>query len=313
MNGVTCGWQTDPKIPRSAFWALIGAMIGGVGTFGSVLAFLTATGACGVDSDSDAFRACSALAALLGGPGGALGYVLGYCLARLSRLQPNRGRRCISGLVLRIARMQFSGGVALAAFTYDPDWTFDLAPRSDEAADLVSRDALWIRCYTLNLDCKDRPHDPNGTPTIHCEIPSRIGEWGCIGGSIGAVAGAALGAAVVIALAPLALGCGPLAFLCLLLILLLGGLITYLGAELGAIIGHRIGEALDAGQGLASAYGEGLCGSCLSVEGDWVTDQDHGHNEIHDVEGIPLLVHPPPGELFRVPDACPDGCPGVIF
>ena len=207
--------------------------------------------------------------------------------------------------------MQFSGAIIAAAFTYDPDWTFDLAPRTD-AADLVTRDALWVRCFTLVLDCKDRPQDPNGTPTIHCEIPSHIGEWGCIGASVGVAVGAALGAAAVLALAPLAAACGPFAFLCLLLILLLGALIAYAGAEAGAIIGHAIGEALDAGQGLASAFGEALCGSCLSVEGNWVTDQDHGHNEIHDVETIPLLVHPPPGELFLSPEGCPDGCPPIV-
>ena len=313
MSGVSCGWQTDPKLPRSAFWALVGAMLGGATSIGLAFAILAISGACGTDSDSTEFRACSALAALLGGPGSVLGYVWGYCIARHSRLQPKKGRRCISGLVLRISRMQFTGGVALAAFTYDPDWTFDLAPRGNDATELVSRDALWIRCFPLNLDCKDRPQDPNGIPTIHCEIPSHIGEAGCIGGSIGVAAGAIAGAAVVIALAPFALACGPFAFLCLLAILLLGALIAYAGAEIGAIIGHKIGEVLDATQGLSSAYGEALCGSCLSVEGEWVTDQDHGHNEIHDVIGIQLLVKPQPGELFLSPDACPDGCPGVIL
>jgi hypothetical protein len=304
MNGLTCGWQVDPQIPRSAFYALLGSMLGSLTAIGIGFGILAITGACGTDSSTNEFRACSALATLLGGPGSVVGYVWGYCLARRSRLQPNRGKMCLTGLVLHIARMQF-GDVWPAAFTYDPDWTFDVAPRGPNANDLISRDALIIDCYELRV--------PNDTPTIHCEIPSYIGEAGCIGGSIGAAVGAAIGIAVIVALLPAALACGPLAFLCLLLIILLAAAIAYVGAELGAIIGHKVGEVLDTTQGLSSVYGEGLRGSCITVEGNWVTDQDHGHNEIHDVEIIPVLVAPPPGEVFGSQEACIEFCPSIVL
>jgi hypothetical protein len=159
----------------------------------------------------------------------------------------------------------------------------------------------------------------NGTPFIHCEIVSAVQRAACIGGEIGAVAGAIAGIILGI-LAGAALGCGPFAFLCLLLAaliaLIVSALVTAAGSWIGGEIGAAIGAAIDS-QNELLGQGDSLTpGDCVTVEGDWVIDNDTYWNEIHPVKTLRLAGRTGAAKPFTslIAEECPDDCqPPVVI
>jgi hypothetical protein len=150
------------------------------------------------------------------------------------------------------------------------------------------------------------------------QIVSAVQRAACIGGEIGAVAGAIAGIILGI-LAGAALGCGPLAFLCLLvaalIALLVSAAVTAAGSWIGGEIGAAIGAAIDSQSELMGQGDSLMGGDCVTVQGDWVIDNDTYWNEIHPVKTLRLAGRTPLPKPFTsfLAEQCPDDCqPPVV-
>ena len=114
-----------------------------------------------------------------------------------------------------------------------------------------------------------------------------------MGAVIGAVSGTIAGLAILSSLLPASLACGIFAWLCALLAILLSlvesFVATALGSWLGGMYGGALGQQKDAGDNpLLRKYAIIKKGDYVTVNGEWVTDLDHGWNEIHPVTEITL-------------------------
>ena len=110
---------------------------------------------------------------------------------------------------------------------------------------------------------------------------------------VGAVVGAVVGTAVGIAAAAACIAAGIFALLCLLLAFLLAALITAIIAEVGEYIGKAIGAAVDAANNPPEIIpNTAEKGKCVIFSGNWVTDRDHGWNELHDIKGAVVIDNP---------------------
>lgn len=238
------------------------------------------------------------LGAFLGGAAGAgggvvAGFLVGMCLTRsFGRLQkhPYQPSVCVTGMVdeewkndgLFVPPLALWGKLGVGAmefFERDGDWLFNLIILDGQSF-LLTEAHDGGQAYVR--------HKANCTPYLHCEISSNEGPFGCYGSAIGAVAGAVLSAAL---LAPLAASCvawGLFAWLCLLIVAILAALITYAASAIGGIIGAGLGKLADEIEGQAKKGETVRAGDCVTFCGDWVTDMDHGWNELHELRTIQI-------------------------
>lgn len=256
-------------------------MCAGIGSLAGAIAAAVLSGAAAIPAFAFA------------GVGAILGALIAYCACRMSagRLpkinppgNPETGQTSVIGIVNDIGR-------SFALFPFgDGDYLFNIrcVPRGFLTPQ-ASGDAACIRTKDLI----------NGPEYLHCEITSNVTLYGCAGAVTGAAAaapaGVALGtgAGLAVAAGCLALGIfAPLCFLAAILVaLIVSSLVTGGGALAGAAIGSAAGLAADE---LADQVGEAgadvvECGDAVVFTGDWVTDADHGWNEIHDIRAAMII------------------------
>ncbi len=230
------------------------------------------------------------------GGGMVFGFLLGMCLSRsFGRLKRHSymPEVYVTGIVdeqwrnlgayvppLALLSKWFGIG-AMEFFERDGDWLFNLIILDEQKSYLLTEAHDGEQAYVRHrADC---------TPFLHCEISSNEGPFGCYGSVIGAAIGAGISAAL---LGPLAASCGgwgPFAWVCLLLVAFLALLLTYACSAVGGAIGSVLGAAADAIEGQGQ-IGESLQkGDCVTFCGEWVTDMDHGWNELHDL--LTIQIH----------------------
>lgn len=216
-----------------------------------------------------------------GAAGLVAGFLIGYCSCRISgRLKKHKDQPevCITGLVL-------ATGQSTQVFPLDGDRTINIG--------LMPND-LWVA--TDGADGKPAcvRETEDGKPFLHCEISSHIGIYGCLGAVIGGIAGGVAGAieaGLIIA------SCTLMWWLCLLGAIFVFLFLVALGTFGGGAIGSGAGAAADAIDGTFDPM-EGIgVGDCVTICGDWVTDADHGWNEIHDIKSIQKHAHLGTGDL----------------
>jgi uncharacterized membrane protein len=257
-----CRCRGQDPTPRTTIYAIIGALIGAAIGWGLGLGPLI-------------------------GSLGALGGVLGACISRMTHLTLHSKNECISGVVSGIEQ----DNRWYAPWVWDPDLTILVIIRHTYCR-FVDQYAQQVRCTCL---------DPGPPARLQyavmvCEVQSAVQEYACIGAMagavIGAVAGTAAGLAILSSLLPASLACGIFAWLCALLAILLSLVVSFgitaLSSWLGGMYGGALGQQKDAGDFLLQKYATIKKGDYVSVRGEWVTDLDHGWNEIHPVTEITL-------------------------
>ena len=129
-------------------------------------------------------------------------------------------------------------------------------------------------------------------------------------GRLGCFAAAAVGVAI---------GCtatGPFYLLCLIIALIIAAIVAaavaYAGAVVGGAIGEGIAAAANANNPIVSTW-EGLNpGDIVTVQGNWVTDDSVGNNEIFYTTSINQtgsVGSPPPYTTMQADATAPDDCP----
>jgi hypothetical protein len=233
----------------------------------------------------------------------ALGFVFGTCLhSEYTKLEPlGRERVCVAGVVEVVSMPYSQWWLSFLRFT---DYVFDIVVRPSYLS-LITEFAQNIQCNGAEM------------PMLRLEIDSRVHRAACVGGMIGAAAGAVLGvvAGIAVGAAIASAACGPFALLCFIaafiVALLVAAIVTLVVAWVGGMIGSAVGEALDVGEPLLELGATVERGTCLTAEGRWVNDTDHGWNEVHPVVELRLSGLHPGTPPFRRADAeaCPDDCP----
>jgi len=233
---------------------------------------------------------------LLAALGGYLvGFSIGYCFEWFSRLYVQNPRTImINGLAVCADRNLGYAGFPLFA---DGDWTFNIG--NLEAAGPPGITVEQIRTQPAPDWGEPTAHktlDPDtGRDILHCEIGSAIGDAVAVGHMVGtvggAIAGAMIGAAigcVVAGIFTFGLGC----LIAILIGLLVGAII---GGFLGDMAGWAVGGIIDAANDF-DRKGKSIEQGCIvHLEGRWVTDASHQHNEIHDIERIQIINCPSTG------------------
>ncbi len=238
------------------------------------------------------------LGAFFGGApgfGGGLvaGFLGGMCMSRATNrlkkheYEPNV---CVTGQVyeawkndgLFVPPLALWGKVgwgAMKFFERDGDWLFNILVLDNQKyllTEAYDGGQAFVRYLS---DCR---------AYLHCEISSNEGPFGCFGSTIGALAGMGFSMSF---LAPLAASCaawGIFFWVCLLLVALLALVITYLASAVGGLIGAALGKMADAIEGQGQKGKSVKAGDCVTLCGAWVTDMDHGWNEIHDIETVQI-------------------------
>jgi hypothetical protein len=251
-------------------WTFVAAA-SGMGTFGA--AGLVGWGAGGV------------------GAGLVFGFLLGMCLSRsFGRLRSHayEPEVCVTGMVdeqwkndgLFVPPLALWGKLGIGAMKYferDGDWLFNLIILDNQSHVITEAYDGSQAQVRRKADC---------TPYLHCEISSNEGPLGCYGSVVGAAVGAAVSLAFI---APLAASCaawGPFFWVCLLLVAVLALLVTYLGSVIGGLIGAGAGKLADEIEGQGKLSKGVKKGDCVTFCGEWITDMDHGWNELHELKTI---------------------------
>ncbi len=224
------------------------------------------------------------------GSWGLAGAVIGYCSCRLAgRLRKvlvsppfdaKSGQTTVCGELIAIGRSD-----PLKPFG-DGDWLYNVATRDRTVLEVA---------FDGSTACVRTEAPPD---FLHCEITSAIGTAGCIGQMVGAVVGAVAGSAAGVAVGvAIAAGCAAAGIFWLLCVivaaivaLIVAAVITAVATEIGEYVGKAIGAAIDAAGDPTDIIPDvAEVGSCVCLTGDWVTDRDHGWNEIHDIRSAMIL------------------------
>src|ERR1051325_4104180 len=220
--------------------------------------------------------------------GGYIGNGWNWFFDRLKEQNPRT--ITISGLI--VCKRRNLGGFSLTdpAMFGDGDWNFNVkADFHVLLPDMPGLDAEEVRTRAAPGSGQPQSYhafqvnDPDKTQVLHTEISSSIGNFTAVGGVAGSIAGAMTGALLCALVIVISAGWGVLACL------LLPALFTWLGGQLGGLIGHGLGEIVDE-LGDFDERGEVVEeGACMLMTGRWVTDKWHQWNEIHDVESAQIV------------------------
>ena len=285
------GGDNDAAKKRIANWAKVWAVLGALVTFGALASALGAV-------VGGPVALLAVLAILIGAAAGAaLGFFIGQTWDWFTRLKKQSPETItITGLV----RCAGKNPWGLQPWT-DGDWTFNIgqAPvTSGEGWAVLAPAGLDMNQVRTRAAPKSGLaqafpsfNEPaNAIPILHCEISSRVGSYGVVGGAIGSVAGAIaggiIGAAICVGLSFVTFGLA--AVVCALIVAAL----ILAGAAGGGLLGEAIGSAIGALADALSDFdkkGEAIRDGCMvTITGTWVTDTSHQHNEIHDIEAMPI-------------------------
>ena len=258
------------------------ALCAGVGTLAGIIAGAALGG-----------LSLTVATAALAGSGAVIGALVAYCACRMSpqRLakinppsDPRTGLTSAAGIIIDIGR-------SFPIFPWgDGDYLFNIKCVNPG---LLSTQADGTPACIRTKDVAQGPQ------YLHCEITSNVTLYGCAGAIAGAAAaapvGVGLGIAAGAAVAAACLATGIFAPLCLLaallIALLVSSAVTGAGALAGGAIGSAAGLAADevndqVGQADADVI---ECGDAVVFSGDWVTDRDHGWNEVHDLKRAMII------------------------
>lgn len=228
------------------------------------------------------------------GSGLVFGFLLGMCLSRsFGRLRSHtyQPRVCVTGIVDEqskndglfvppLALWSKLGVGPMKFFERDGDWLFNLIILDGQSQRITEE------AYDGGKAEVRRKASPDCRAYLHCEISSNEGPMGCYGSVIGAAVGVGISLTFI---APLAASCaawGPFFWVCLLLVLIAALLVTYLASVIGGLIGAATGKLADAIEGQGQLSKGVKMGDCVTFCGEWVTDMDHGWNELHELETI---------------------------
>jgi hypothetical protein len=220
------------------------------------------------------------------------------------RSKPESRPVCCSGIVEQITDMRSAAVQWLAPFAVGPSYMFDVVLKT--AYLNLATEGNFVICT------------PRGSPMLRCVVESEIGCAARIGAMAGAVAGAIggiiLGYLAGAALASLA--CGPLAFLCWLIGLIVAAIVaaatTYVGAMVGGAIGAGIASIGD--DEVEDAASSLEAGAIVTVRGDWTKNTERGYNELFYVTAIHRTGQfgaPPSYSTADADSTPPDDCPLV--
>lgn len=219
--------------------------------------------------------------------GAAAGYVIGigvgHAVEWFSRLvDHNPNTITISGMIICAGK-----NTGFPPF-HDNDWTFNVGNMTVTNPATLTVDEVKTRVVDNNPAFASI--DPTtGKPVLHCEIGSRMGDYGAVGGAVGTVGGAIAGGVIGAAIGCVVLGIFTFGLGCLIAILV--------GVLIGAIVGLAAGSAIGAGVGWIAdelsdfdKKGKAITQGCMMfLTGSWVNDKGHQHNEIHDIEKAVII------------------------
>ncbi|MHA1598740.1 MAG: hypothetical protein ACTSV1_08470 [Alphaproteobacteria bacterium] len=231
-----------------------------------------------------AAAAAPSLAAFIAA-GASAGFIIAYCSSRIAQafLKSHDRTPTVTavGMVIDVGRSPM-------IFPFDGDWLLNLKILGGNAFELMNeRHDGAQACVRFK---------PDGTRYLHCEITSNIGIYGCIGAMAGAVAGgiagAVGGAAAGAIIAAACLATGIFWLLCVIVAVLaaviIAAVITAVVAWAGGAVGSGAGAIADEIEGQGDKADGVAENTCVTFTGRWVTDMDHGWNEIHDIEAIDI-------------------------
>lgn len=318
MSDPTCGAQKPGDFPGPFDWWLFAAIGAAAGALGWVaghgvpganqlIALFSGSnpvlpGGGLVSASAAAMMVASAAGALL-----VLALVAYYlfqpdgCIVPKPRSQPV----CASGIVEQTFDLNSTAVAILAPFAIGPAGGFDVVVKS-VYWNLVTQNAFWVYCSAT------------GAAMLRCIVKS---ETSC-GARVGSMVGAAAAAILAIALGFLAgaaiasLACGPFAWACFLLALLVAlivaAAITYGGAMIGGWIGAGIGLIGD--DPVGDAWKSLEAGAIVTVRGDWTANSDIGNNELFyttQINRTGMFGAPPSYTTAQADSTAPDDCPLV--
>jgi hypothetical protein len=210
---------------------------------------------------------------------------------------------CCSGIVEQTVDQTSTAVLVLAPFAIGPAGIFDVVVKT-MYLHLVTTNAYWVLCSSA------------GGAMLRCIVKSnmscgaRVGSL--VGGVLAAIPAIALGYLAGAAIASLA--CGPLAWLCFILALIVAAIgaaaIVFAPAVIGGWIGAGIASAAqdpvgDAWKGLEA-------GAIVTVRGDWATDPDVGYNMLfytNQINRTGPFATPPSYTNANADTTAPDDCP----
>jgi hypothetical protein len=308
-----CNAQQPGNIPTPFdWWPFVAAPI-----VGGALAYVATNGIPIINGIVGAVGSAWGFATLTAGAAGAAGIatlVLYFVLKAdgCIRSVPKGEPICISGIVNDTTDENSTAADILAPFAMGPAGVFDVVVKS-MYWHYVTQNSYWVYCNST------------GSAMLPCVIKSKTGCGGHIGSLVGVVAGA-IGGVILsfIAAAALggALGCavsGPFYLLCLLLVLLVAAIVAAAVAYAGACIGGWVGEGIEAATNAnnpVNAAWQGLNpGDIVTVQGNWVTDDSVGNDELFYTTSIGQTGNvgtPAPYTTAQADATAPDDCPVVI-
>jgi hypothetical protein len=304
-----CGAQQPGDVPEPFDWWLFG----GIAAAGGALAWIYSNG---VPLANQLIHLLSGSGPLLPGIGitaaaaGALAVLLlvAYYLFQADGCivsKPKSEPVCASGIVEATMDLSSTAVLLLAPFAVGPAGVFDVVVKSQYWY-LTTTNAYWVYCSGA------------GAAMLRCIVKSEISCGARIGAMVGATAGAVAGIALgyLAGAAIASLACGPFAWLCFLLALIVAALvaaaITYVGAMLGGYAGAAIASA--GADPVGDAWESLEPGAIVTVRGDWTRNPEVGNNELFFTTAINRTGPFPRGPSYTTGDAdstAPDDCPAV--
>ncbi|MBB5065272.1 hypothetical protein [Granulicella mallensis] len=305
-----CGAQQPGNIPTPFdWWPFVAAPI-----IGGALVYVWTNGIPIINGIVGASGAALGFSTLTGGAAGAASIatlVLYYVLKAdgCIRSVPKGANICFSGIVNDTTDENSTAVDILAPFAMGPAGVFDVVVKSTYWH-YVTDDSFWVYC------------DDAGAAMLPCLVKSETACGGHIGSlvgvTVGAIGGVILGYLAAAAVG-IAIGCTATGFfylLCLIIAFIIAAIVAAVVAYAGAVIGGAAGEgiaaAANANDPVVKAW-KGLSpGDIVTVQGNWVTDDSLGNNEIFYTTSINRTGNvgsPGPYTTAQADDAIPsDDC-----